>query len=201
MAKIPIIILAAGASSRMGVIKQLLNWGEESLLSHAIKTTLELSNNDVIVVLGANSDIIKIEIEHYPVSIIYNEKWQQGLGNSIACGINYIMEFHKNADGALIVLADQPLIDADYLNELIQNFSPSKIQIIATSYSKGTYGVPVLFDKSYFDDLMQLHDDFGAKQLLRKNESHVKVLIPPNKNVDLDTKEDYEFYKGLNSNP
>lgn len=196
MLNIPVIILAAGASSRMGVTKQLLKWGGDTLLTHTVQIALNLGDNEVIVVLGANYNAINKEIESFPLTVLNNKEWKQGLGKSIACGVDYIMQFNSEVDGVLIVLADQPLINTEYLNKLIQNFSPYKNQIIATSYKKGNCGVPVLFDKIYFKELSKLKDDKGAKYLLNQNESFVKTLVPPIKNVDLDSKEDYNtLYK------
>ena len=193
MSKIPIIVLAAGASSRMGSTKQLLNWGEKTLLEHTLQTALNTISNSVIVVLGANYELINKQIYTLPITVLNNQEWQQGLGKSIACGVHYIMEFNQEAEGVLIVLADQPLIDTAYLNELIQNFIPYKNQIIASYYKKGNYGVPALFDKIYFKSLSELKDDKGAKHLLNQHQPFVKTLVPPIKNVDLDSKEEYNI--------
>jgi molybdenum cofactor cytidylyltransferase len=194
---IAIVILAAGESKRMGLPKQLLQWGNASLIGHAVQTALKVPHKEVVVVLGANYVQVYNEIKHYSVTSLNNKEWEMGLGTSISKGINYIKNIRSNVDGVFIMLADQPFITSNFLELLIHDFKPNKNQIIATSYKKGTYGVPALFDKSYFDELIQLHDDFGAKYLLKKNESNVKVLTPPNKNIDLDTEEDYKLYRGL----
>ena len=188
---ITIAILAAGSSSRMGSPKQLLNWGEEKLLNHSIKTASSSNASKVIVVLGANYKLIENEIKDYQVTILNNKDWQKGLGKSIACAAKYVLKSNSKAQGLLVVLADQPLINTSFLNTLIQNFSFNERQIIATFYDKGKKGVPVLFDRSYLEELSNLKDDTGAKQLLENHEFFVKALKPPLKNVDLDTKEDY----------
>ena len=93
-------------------------------------------------------------------------------------------------------MADQPFINSDYLNELVSSFAPHKNQIIASSYQNLKFGVPAIFDVFYFEQLLKLKDDFGARNILKENESFVKALKPPVKNVDLDFKEDYDrFYK------
>ena len=193
---IAIVILAAGASSRMGTAKQLLRWGEDTLIRRAIHTALKVTASEVIVVLGANYNLIEKEIKDLPIIILKNKDWQLGLGKSIACAANYIINSKPQVDGILITLADQPLIDAEYLNELISAFSTEAQQIIATAYDKDKQGVPVLFDKVYFEQLSLLHDDKGAKQLLKTHPSFVKTLMPPVKNVDLDSEKDYKaLYK------
>jgi len=191
---IAIIILAAGASKRMGSPKQLLNWGNSSLLGNTIETALKLNAEEVVVVLGANYIAIKKEINHFPVTILNNEKWQIGLGKSLACGVEYLMSSNLKLDGCLITLADQPFIDHKFLKNLISQFSKKKNSIIATSYKDEKYGVPVIFDNFFFDELSALDDDKGAKQILKKYKSDVKALTPQLKNIDIDTIQDYKKY-------
>lgn len=190
---ISIVILAAGASSRMGSPKQLLKWGKGSLLNHAVKTVLEVGTSEVIVVLGANYELITKEIQHHPITILKNEDWKLGLGKSIACSTEHVLKSNSKTQGILITLADQPLINSDYLKKMIQVFTPCKRQIIATAYGEEKMGVPVLFDNLYFKELTKLSDDKGAKVVLKVHESFVKTLKPPVKNVDLDSKEDYKM--------
>lgn len=197
---ISIAIMAAGASSRMGSPKQLLKWGEYNLLGHTIRTALDSIASEVVIVLGAYNELIENEIKHHPVTIINNKNWNLGLGKSIACAAEYILKRKPKTQGLLVVLADQPLIDTDYLNELIHSFSPNQNEIIASIYDNNKKGVPVLFDKLYFEELSNLDDDSGAKKLLVIHESFVKTLKPPVKNVDLDSKEDYKTLYKANFN-
>ncbi|TGV00643.1 nucleotidyltransferase family protein [Flavivirga rizhaonensis] len=193
---IPIVILAAGASKRMGTIKQLLLWGENTLLGHTIQTALKTNTKHIYVVLGANYYTIKKEIEKFPITIIKNDTWELGLGKSIACAVNHILEAESHFEGVLICLADQPFVDADFLNTLIQNFVPNKNKIIATSYKNGFSGVPVIFDKTYTFELSKLIDDNGAKPLLKKYSALVETFKLKLDNIDIDNKEDYDnLYK------
>lgn len=187
------VILAAGESKRMGSPKQLLEWGNTTLLGHTIETALNLKAKKVIVVLGANFQAIKKEIEHYPITILNNKNWKKGLGKSLAFGIEFITSLEHNIDAVLVTLADQPLIDETYLNKLIELFN---MNIVATSYSNKKVGVPAIFDKKYFKDLLDLKDDYGAKNILNKYKFSVKVLKPEIDNLDLDSKSDYSsLYK------
>jgi molybdenum cofactor cytidylyltransferase len=176
----------------MGQPKQLLKWGKNTLLGHTIETVLKIDAHEIVVVLGANFDSIHGDVKNYDVKILNNNDWQHGLGASIAVGVRYLLESSEKVDGALIVLADQPFIDGDYLQRMIDSFSLDHKLILATAYDKGIQGVPVLFDAVYFEELSKLEGDQGAKQCLKKYQSFVKTLIPPVKNVDLDTLEDYE---------
>ena len=191
---IAIAILAAGASTRMGTPKQLLNWGNTSLIKHTINTSKKTTANETVVVLGAHYETIASEIQNESVSIIFNEKWEQGLGKSIASAANFVLNSNKNINGLLIVLADQPFVTVSFLNEIIDRFKPNSKEIIATLYESGKYGVPVLFDKNYFEELSELSEDDGAKSIIKKYSNSVKTITPSFKNVDIDTKEDFERF-------
>lgn len=195
MSKLAILILAAGNSSRMAVSKQLLKWKEANLLQHAM-TTVNKVNSQNLVVLGANYSKIKSQIEDKNIRVLCNQNWQKGLGNSISFGINYIKESLPNIDNVLIMLADQPLIDADFLNQMIETHILYPKKIICTLYQNDKLGVPAIFNKIYFEDLLQLNDDKGAKELLKKYSSDVISLNGVKIVRDIDTLDDYEdLYK------
>lgn len=173
----------------MGRPKQLLPWKNKTLIENAIQTALEVDKAKVYVVLGANHLQIERIIKPYPIAVLINKKWQKGLGNSIAFGVNNI--FDKAYKGVLIMLADQPLIDSHDLIKLITEFNQGYKSIIATKYKGEKVGVPVIFDKFYFHELTQLNGDNGAKSLFKK---YFQNLIPvelSNDVIDIDTKDDY----------
>ncbi len=184
------LIMAAGSSSRMGTPKQLLPWKNATLIENVIAKALQLNTSKTLVVLGANKDVIIKKIASYPIEVVHNKKWHKGLGNSIAFGINHILSTYK-AEAVLIVLADQPLIKGSYLEEMLDIFEASTAQIIATRYQNGKTGVPVLFDKSYFEELSVIDGDNGAKEILRNYSNSVKTLLFEANVFDIDTEEDY----------
>lgn len=190
------VILAAGASKRMGEPKQLLKWGNSTLLEHAIHTVLKFNSQEVIVVLGADFEVVKNKISDYPITVLNNTSWEMGLGKSIAFALEYIRKSKPQVDSVLITLADQPLIDTDFLNRLFDKFNRNNNSIVATSYKNGKYGVPVIFNKNYFEELALLKDDNGAKILLKKNIDNVDVLKPQFENLDVDSKEEYDYLCG-----
>ena len=188
--------MAAGSSSRMGDPKQLLQWKNVTLIENAINNALQLSILKPIVVLGANNEKIIPIIESYPVEVIHNSNWTSGLGNSIAFGVKHVRN-NKKSDGVLITLADQPLIEMTYLKEIIESFETDKRQIIATQYKNGKLGVPVLFDRSYFNELSIIDGDKGAKLIFEKHSDSV-IISPFKTNVfDIDTEEDYKKLKEI----
>lgn len=188
---IAILILAAGASSRMGRIKQLLPWEDTTLLGNTIKNAKVSNAGMIVVVLGANAESICNAITETDISSVENPAWQSGLGSSIACGTEFLLKRDNKTNGILIMLADQPLIDVDYLNTMMAAFHPEQERIIATAY-KSRAGVPALFSKSYFKKLSKLDDDFGAKKIIGDKNENVLILDPGNKAIDIDTKMEYD---------
>ncbi|QLG46912.1 nucleotidyltransferase family protein [Costertonia aggregata] len=188
---IPALILAAGASTRMGQPKQLLPWGNSSLLQHAIKVVKASKCNNIYLVLGANSSLIEDTITDPDVTIINNETWKLGLGNSIAVGIRKINAL-ESPNGILIMLADQPFIDQAHLDRLIHTFQHGKKNIIATLYHQKN-GVPALFHSTYFSELVQLNDDFGAKGIINTYKNDVVSIASQNNSIDIDTLDEYKY--------
>ena len=189
--------MAAGSSSRMGEPKQLLQWKEVTLIEDVITKVLQLNTTKTIVVLGANEDKITSKIKSYPIEIIHNIEWKKGLGNSIAFGVRHIKKNHE-VDGVLIVLADQPLIEASYLTTMIVLFEVNKDQIIATQYKNWKLGVPALFDKCYFKELSTIDGDKGAKSILEKYSDSVITTQLATNVFDIDTEEDYKKLNSIN---
>ena len=167
MASIPILLLAAGSSSRMGQPKQLLPWGDKTIIEHQIQT-LENTGNPVVAVLGCHSDKIVPVIKNDRVSFVVNENWEKGMGSSIAAGIEYLKKAFPNASGVIISLIDQPLITTSHIRNLIENFQSGKQQIFSSVSNQGWVGVPALFDKFYFDELAGLNGKEGAKKIIKK---------------------------------
>lgn len=187
---IAILILAAGASSRMGRTKQLLPWKNTTLLGNAIHTAKTSRASLVTVVLGANAKSIQKEIAQNDIEIIENTVWQSGLGSSIAVGTKFLLKSHPKTNAILVMLADQPLVDADYLNTMLIAFNENG-NGVATAY-KNRAGVPALFPASYFGKLITLGDDFGAQDIINDPNESFSVLEPGIKTRDIDTKSDYE---------
>jgi molybdenum cofactor cytidylyltransferase len=197
-ANIAILIPAAGASKRIGRPKQLLKWGDSTLIGHTIDTAAELNQKKILVVLGAYYEKIKPEIEGFDIQILKNEGWKDGLGSSIAIGADSLLKSGDNYSGLLVLLVDQPLIVPFYLKAMIAEFKVGKKQIIATSYGNGKFGVPAIFDKSYFKELSLLNDDRGAKNLIKRHSKNVRTIDIVPLVTDIDTEEVYEKFYNAN---
>ncbi len=186
-----VLILAAGKASRLGHPKQLLKWKETTLLQHIIDTAKASQPLKVVLILGAYYNQIINSIDTRGITIYHNRSWKKGLGDSLAFGLkNAITEF-KEIKSALIMLADQPQINAEHLEQMIVKLQPEKRQIIATQYTDKPIGVPALFDSCYFDELIKLQGDEGAKKIILSNLDRVQTLKLDAPFEDIDTWEDY----------
>ncbi|CAM4319664.1 NTP transferase domain-containing protein [Zobellia roscoffensis] len=193
---IALIILAAGASIRMGKPKQLLPWKNTTLLGHAIQTAKSSNAIKVVVVLGAHADLIKLNVKE-EVVFVENTSWQSGLGTSVTVGTEWLLQADIEFQEILIMLADQPLIDPEYLNKLIAISEQNPDKIITSAYKKRS-GVPAIFPKTYADALLKLNEDFGAKHLLEQEQRNVITVPAAHRIVDIDTQNDYEQLKTRN---
>jgi molybdenum cofactor cytidylyltransferase len=191
---IAIMIMAAGTSSRMKAIKQLLPWGDSNFIGNALKNAKKSKAAKVLTVLGAYADEIVLDTNFSGMEYILNPNWKKGLGNSIAYGTRHLLKQDKNYDGILVMLTDQPFIDDLYLNALIDNFSNSKTTIVATQYDNRV-GVPAIFGRIHFEALMGLDSDFGARDIIKNQSKNVLSLTANGKELDIDTQEEYERVK------
>ena len=191
MVNIPILLLAAGGSTRMGQPKQLLPWGTQTLIGHQIHTLLQ-TGNPVNVVLGSNSNLIIPVIEKYNVNIFVNADWESGIGSSISFGISQIIQKFPYTDGVLITLLDQPLITTSYFEKMLDSFQPGSQKILVSHSASGWTGVPVLFDQCYFKELTELSNDEGAKKIVKRHEENVILFEGGEVLDDMDTPETYQ---------
>jgi molybdenum cofactor cytidylyltransferase len=191
MDNIGIIILAAGSSSRFGDIKQLSFYGNKTFIRHAAFTAKEVVKK-VIVVLGANAEKIKKEIEDIDLHLVFNKDWEEGMASSIRMGLSAFIGINPSAEAAIFMVCDQPFVSSTVLKELIIKHIETNKQIVASTY-QGTVGTPVFFEKTFFPALLNLKGQSGAKKIIEQySESTINVSFPLG-GVDIDTKEDYEI--------
>lgn len=187
--KIATLILAAGSSSRMGSPKQLLSVGNTTLLGTVIEKILLLNNNSIYCILGANADTIQKSITKYDLTILINSNYKNGLSSSIVSGIQHIKNL--DYDAVLIVLGDQPNIQIDYFEKIIEKWKNSQDFIIASNYTSRK-GVPALFPKKYFTLMENLEGDKGASKLLNSDEFPIFTMDSNIDLFDVDTQKDYQ---------
>jgi len=175
----------------MGQPKQLLPWRGRTLLRHACETALLTNCHPVIVVLGCQAERCQAEIANLPVSTIVNDRWHQGMGTSVACGIAELEQKADNAPASLLMLVDQPDVTPELLRSLIFSWKTNPEKIVATAYDQDG-GVPALFPRGYFRDLQSLAADRGARSLIAR-EADLTLVCPAQAIGDLDTPEEYRL--------
>ncbi|HEX8565344.1 MAG TPA: nucleotidyltransferase family protein [Pyrinomonadaceae bacterium] len=192
MQKIGIIILAAGASTRMnGEPKQLLEFEGKTLLRRAAETALSSGLRPIVVVLGANAEKLQPEIKNLPVLTAINENWATGMGGSIKTGLSVLLGENRGIEAAILMLCDQPFVTAKTLNRLVEAFQKTKKPIAACQYAD-TIGVPALFAREMFAELSDLQGDAGAKAVIKKHAAEVAKTPAPEAAFDVDTQADFQ---------
>lgn len=191
--QIAVLIMAAGASTRMKGIKQLMPWKDSNFLLETIKTVQQCNVLNITIVLGSNAELIsnQCHLNDLDVHVITNADWAEGLGNSIAHAVKVKLQQQETYDGILICLADQPLLTHEYLNKVINEFEKHPEKIIGTNYGKRV-GVPALFPKIFFSELSKLKGDSGAKLFLNEQSESIISLQANKQIIDIDTNAEYE---------
>ena len=182
------VVLAAGQSERFGSAKLLADLNGRPLLHHALSAAQGACPGSVCLVVGHRSDEILDTAAGLADLIVMNEEYDSGIGSSISRGVQAC---HDRADAILVVLADQPLVTASHLSELVGTWTGDPDEIIASRFA-GIDGPPVLFASGLFDQLGLLSGDAGARQILLRNALAVRAVEFEPASVDVDTPADIE---------
>ncbi|PQJ79582.1 nucleotidyltransferase family protein [Polaribacter porphyrae] len=193
MDDIAVLVLAAGKSSRMKNIKQLIKIDYKFLLEITLEKAKKIAPKNTYCVLGANAEKIKNKVDFNNIQIIINKGFEEGLSSSIIQSIKFFKNVPLNLKGVLILLADQPAIHQSYLEEMVHLFKEKPVKIIASKYNQ-TYGVPALIPSIYFDDLLKIKGDKGAKTFLENNMHNIISTLSKTNLIDIDTQRDLNFY-------
>lgn len=186
--RIGVIVLAAGAATRMGRLKQLLPYRGHTLVGHSIRQALDAGFEPAIVVVGAAADAMCVALANEPVEIAHNASWESGMGSSIVAGMRCLAG--RELDAVAILLADQPLVSSAHLIAMAALLEPGHIQIAAAEYN-GALGVPALFKRALFPSLAALPPQAGARNLLRGARDGIARYALPEAAIDIDTPDDF----------
>ena len=189
-----IVILAGGASTRLGQPKQLLQYYGKTLLDHSVDEAINAKADAVVVVLGKNADLFQDEIDKEKVCVVVNKDWAEGMASSVRLGLGTLLNTKPYIDAVIFMVCDQPHISSSVLNELITTQQKTTKQIVTCNYGE-SIGPPALFHKKYFRELMELKGDIGARNIIQQNINDVATILFPEGKIDIDTKEDYEALK------
>jgi len=185
------VVLAAGGSTRFGKPKQFALFQGETFIKRIVAAAIEARCAPVVVVTGEHSTQIDLELSGLTVSIAVNPHWQSGLGSSIGVGVRHAINLAPDVDAAVLLTCDQPFVNAAVLTQLIQLCVTSGKPIIASAYAE-TIGIPAVFDRSCFPDLLRLKEDSGAKKIILARPYDVMSFDFPAGQIDIDTAADYE---------
>lgn len=181
-----VLVLAAGASKRLGQPKQLVKLGGRPALHIVVTNAVALTGNAVTVVVGANAREMTHLLAHSPASVIVNRSWEEGMASSLRFGL---ASLPPGCDAVLVLLGDQVGVTADDLKRLAAAWKGEESLIAAAVYDQHV-GVPAIFPRLCFSELAELRGDHGARAVLERN-SYRLVRVPmSNAAIDLDTPED-----------
>ncbi|WP_372370454.1 NTP transferase domain-containing protein [Candidatus Uabimicrobium sp. HlEnr_7] len=189
---IAIVILAAGKSSRLGSKKQLLSWKKSTLLETSIVAAQGTDYSPIMAIVPQDNEIINT-IQHHDIVVIPNLQREQGVSTSIKLGTQHIINNSPQTKAAIFMVCDQPFITSQILCELGEKYKRG-CDIVTCSYG-GTWGIPTLFSRKYFSEILELSGDKGAKKLLQRHKDLCATIEFPQGNADIDTMEDYGKYK------
>ena len=178
------LILAAGESRRFGDCKLTAELNRQSLLEHQLLLAQQITPSQVNVVVGAYVRDLKSLIND-KASVFENCDWRQGIGSSIAFGIEKLRHY----DGVLILLGDQIALTRHDLMMLKDCWADNPNHIVCATYAN-TFGVPAIFPHHLYEELVALTGDHGAKSVIHKNRAMTKHIAMENACVDIDTTED-----------
>jgi molybdenum cofactor cytidylyltransferase len=190
------ILLAAGQSKRMGQVKQLMPLGQSTIVERTIDNLLNSAISETIVVLGYRQEDVRKTIADKPVKIAINSDYQQGMSASIIAGLKQV---DKRARAVLIALGDQPFVDSQTINSLVEAFIANKRGIITPVY-QGRRGNPVIFAIRHKRELLNLKGDVGGREIIKRHPDDVLEVAVNCEGVllDIDTMENYTSMITLN---
>jgi molybdenum cofactor cytidylyltransferase len=189
--KVGIIILAAGESKRMGSPKQLLQIEGKSLITRTAEVALATDCYPVVLVIGAHKPQIAPEIVRLPLTVIDNPTWHEGMASSVKMGLIGMYMTYKDIDAVLFLVCDQPHLSVALLEKILAEYQSKNAPIVACQYA-GQVGVPVLFTRPYFEELLDLKGDKGAKSILMSHLDEAHLVHFEGGEIDLDTPDDYQ---------
>jgi len=185
-----IILLAAGNSSRLGQSKQLVEVRGIPLLRRSAEMAVQ-TGYTVVVVLGADAETHQPVLAGIKTEVIINHNWHTGMGGSLKVGLKHLLKIHPAIEAVLIMVCDQPYLSGEHLQKLTVALQQQPKPIVASAYAN-VIGVPAIFRKEFFNRLLQLDEDAGAKKVIQQFADQVYTLPFEKGEIDLDTPRDLQ---------
>jgi len=185
------VIVAAGASRRLGQAKQLVEIDGEPLLGRTVRQADQAGCQPIVAVLGFEAHRMRSILDGFKVIVVVNENWRAGMGSSMRCGVETALQISPPPDDILLMVCDQVRLSADVLRQLLRLRGLANHPITAARYS-GRLGVPAVFSPIFFPDLLDVSGDEGARGILERNVALVGAVDFLEGELDLDTPDDLE---------
>lgn len=178
------VILAAGASVRLGRPKQLLPFRGETLIRRAARLACAAGLTPVHVVVGHRGGEVGAALGGLDDTVVVaNPDWRYGMASSLACGVASL----PSVAAALVLVTDQPYLSAELLVAVMERYRTGQCSLVACRYASGAMGVPALFDRRHFAELAALSGDRGARSLFARHAGALAAVSFPEGDVDVDT--------------
>lgn len=199
------IVLAAGRSQRMqvmaaGISKQLLSLGGQPLFTFAVGAACASRATPVIVVLGAEAERAQAALGAWAAKDATNRSYQcvvnpdfaQGMASSLRMGLVALREQEPGVAGAVITLADMPLVTPYIIDTLLATAQSEPSAIVAATYD-GKRGHPIIFPNALFDELAQVTGDEGGRSVIARHPDRLRLvpIADTRAALDVDRPEDY----------
>jgi molybdenum cofactor cytidylyltransferase len=189
------VVLAAGASTRLGRAKQLIEIEGESLLRRTVRAAIEAGCAPVFAVLGCEAERMRRELEGLEAAAVVNQRWADGMGSSLRRGMEAVCTRESLPAGVLLLVCDQPKVTSAHLRKLLEEQGGEDSRIAASGYG-GERGVPVALGRDFFAELLAIEGDHGAREVIRRHPEAVKTVLWPEGAQDVDEPEDLEAVEG-----
>ena len=186
--KVAAVVLAAGASTRMGRNKLLLDVGGESLVRRAVRAATEGGVDEVVVVLGHEEDRVRAELRGLACVPVVNPDHAEGAGTSVRTGVRQA----AGVDALMVVLADMPFVTAEMIATLVERYRATKAPLVVSHYGD-VQAPPTLYDRALFDELLAIPGERCAKQVVKRHQGEAEVVSWPAAALrDIDLPADYD---------
>ena len=184
------IVLAAGESKRMGSPKMILPFMGTTIIEKVIENVISSDVDKIAIVLGSNNDEVLKVTGKLPVMHCYNENYKNGMLSSVKCGFGCLPQDFR---AALVFLGDQPMIETSVINNVIKGYNESVKGIVVPVYNNRR-GHPLLVDKKYRDEIMNLNEQEGLRELANRYPDDLLEIKTENPSIlkDIDTEQEYK---------
>lgn len=189
------VVLAAGASIRLGQAKQLIEVEGESLLRRTTRLAVEAGCAPVVVVLGFEAERMRAELAGLGVETVENVEWRAGMGSSLRCGVFSLARGEAGPDNLLLLVCDQARLTVEHLRALLARHAGGGSAITASQYA-GRAGVPAVFAAALAQELLECGGDRGAREVIRRDPERVQTIEWPEGAIDVDGPEDLLTLRG-----